>query len=143
MSSTELGNAMNKQILNKVVSAAREKGLRVNDCGNGHLQIIGGPLLVNYWPESKKKSAYVDGTSSKKTNITPEQAVAMAFKSTEVKTQIFSSKGRRNAKQKSESIFNLESRKEENRTRAYFEAVLPLSKFWYGNRNKGNDYSSS
>jgi transcription elongation factor Elf1 len=36
-------------------------------------------LLVNYYPESKKRSAYVDGTTGRRTGITPEQAIEMCF----------------------------------------------------------------
>ena len=63
----------------KLEKLATEKGLTVVDRGNGHLQIVGGPLLVNYYPLSKKHSAYVAGTTSKKTGVTPENAVEMAF----------------------------------------------------------------
>jgi hypothetical protein len=34
---------------------------------------------VNYYPLSKKRTAYVAGTTFGKTHVTPEQAVAMAF----------------------------------------------------------------
>ena len=48
------------------------------DRGNGHYQIK-GKLLVNYYPASRKRSAYVAGTTTKTTGVTPEQAVDMAF----------------------------------------------------------------
>ena len=60
-------------------SAAERRGLKVVDRGNGHFQITGGPLLVNYYPLSKKHSAYVAGTTGRKVGVTPEQAVEMAF----------------------------------------------------------------
>ena len=62
-----------------LADAAAARGLKVVDRGNGHFQIAGGPLLVNYYPLSKKHSAYVAGTTSKKVGVTPEQAVEMAF----------------------------------------------------------------
>lgn len=58
---------------------ASERGLKVVDRGQGHLQIIGGPLLVNYYPLAKKRSAYVAGTTGRRVGVTPEQAVDMAF----------------------------------------------------------------
>jgi len=55
------------------------RGLKVVDRGQGHLQIVGGPLLVNYYPLAKKRSAYVAGTTSRRVGVTPEQVVEMAF----------------------------------------------------------------
>lgn len=55
------------------------KGVEYIDRGNGHIQLK-GPLLVNYYPESKKSSAYVAGTKHKVTHVKPAQAVAMCFK---------------------------------------------------------------
>ena len=59
--------------------AAKKRGVKVVDRGSGHLQIVGGPLLVNYYPLAKKHSAYVAGTIGRKVGVTPEQAVEMAF----------------------------------------------------------------
>lgn len=63
-----------------LVKAASAKGLKVVDLGCGHFQITGGPALVNYWPESKRRTAYVDGERGGKSGVTPEQAVALALK---------------------------------------------------------------
>lgn len=57
---------------------AAERGARVIHRGNGHFQIV-GPLLINYYPFSKKQSAYVDATTRGIHPATPAQAVAMAF----------------------------------------------------------------
>lgn len=57
--------------------AAAARGLRVVQCSEHHFQIIGGPLLVNYYPTSKKRSAYVAGTRAAKDHVTPEQACEM------------------------------------------------------------------
>jgi hypothetical protein len=65
-----------KQTLEQLAS---KRGLRVIDRGQGHLQIAGGPLLVNYYPLAKKRSAYVAGTTGRRVNVTPEQAIEMAF----------------------------------------------------------------
>lgn len=59
---------------------ASERGLRVIDYGNGHFQLAGGPLLVNYYPTAKRRSAYVAGTTGRRTGVTPQQAVEMCFK---------------------------------------------------------------
>lgn len=44
---------------------------------NGHFQIKGA-MLVNYYPTSKKQSAYVAGTTEKLSYISPERAVQIA-----------------------------------------------------------------
>jgi len=63
------------QPLTKLAAA---KGLKVVDLGSGHYQITGGSALVNYWPHSKRRTAYVDGERSGKSGVTPQQAVEMA-----------------------------------------------------------------
>lgn len=45
---------------------------------HGHFQIKGA-LLVNYYPYSKKSTAYVAGTQAGKRRATPKEAVKMAF----------------------------------------------------------------
>lgn len=72
--------------LTKLQKLALERGLSLKDCGSGHIQIIGGPLLVNYWPDSKKRTAYVAGTSSGHRSATPEQAISMALTPPAVQT---------------------------------------------------------
>jgi hypothetical protein len=62
-----------------LATLAAKRGLTVVDHGNGHVQICGGPLLVNYYPEARKRTAYVAGTTFGKTHVTPEQAIEMAF----------------------------------------------------------------
>lgn len=57
----------------------KARGVDYLDRGNGHIQLL-GPLVVNYYPNSKKRSAYVAGTTKAKTHVTPEQALAMCFK---------------------------------------------------------------
>ena len=67
--------------------AAVAKGLRVADLGCGHFQIIGGTVLVNYWPNSKRRTAYVDGERGGKSGVSPQQAVEMALRGKPVKSQ--------------------------------------------------------
>ena len=59
--------------------AATERGLKVVERGQGHFQITGGPLLTNYYPLAKRKSAYVAGTTGRRTGVTAKQAVEMCF----------------------------------------------------------------
>jgi len=56
---------------------ARMNGVEVIDRGNGHIQLK-GKLLVNYYPESKKKTAYVAGTVGAKKFISFDDAIRMA-----------------------------------------------------------------
>ncbi|OYV38939.1 MAG: hypothetical protein B7Z80_08670 [Rhodospirillales bacterium 20-64-7] len=70
---------MDPRTWNAVLKAARTRGLEVRDCGQGHLQIVGGPLLCNFYPESKKRTAYIAGTTHRHTGVTPERAVEMCF----------------------------------------------------------------
>jgi len=57
---------------------AEKRGLTVVHRGNGHFQIIGGALLVNYYPESNKRAAYIQGMACAHYRVSPEQAVEMA-----------------------------------------------------------------
>jgi hypothetical protein len=72
---------MNEATKRRIVEAVFAKGLKVMFRGSSgsHVQIL-GPLLVNYYPDSKKRSAYVAGTTQRKNNVTLEEAVEMAFK---------------------------------------------------------------
>ena len=56
---------------------ARLAGVSVTYCGNGHIQLK-GKLLVNYYPESKKKTAYVAGTVGAKKFVSFDDALRMA-----------------------------------------------------------------
>jgi 5-methylcytosine-specific restriction endonuclease McrA len=58
--------------------AAAARGATVTDKGNGHYQIK-GRLLVNYYPLSKKRTAYVAQTTHGKHYTSPTEAVEMAF----------------------------------------------------------------
>lgn len=59
--------------------ACKKAGVELKHCGNGHFQIKGA-LLVNYWPLTVKRRAYVAGTKQSSTNVDVQQAVAMSLK---------------------------------------------------------------
>lgn len=65
----------NKQ---KLLNAAKKAGVTVTEKGKGHFHLR-GQLLVNYYPDSAKQTAYVAGMKGSYVNISPEQAVAMCF----------------------------------------------------------------
>src|ERR1043165_5828917 len=59
---------------------AEKRGVQYIERPNGHIQLK-GPLLVNYYPDSKTKTAYVAGTTSGavKKHVTPQQALEMCI----------------------------------------------------------------
>jgi 5-methylcytosine-specific restriction endonuclease McrA len=76
--------------ISQLVSAAQGRGLSIKDCGNGHIQIIGGPLLVNYYPTSKRRSVYIGGTTRRYEHITPERAVDLCFEAPAIRREYIS-----------------------------------------------------
>lgn len=58
---------------------AKKRGVEVKECGSGHFQIKGGRILVNYYPDSRRRSAYVAGTTKRYEYVSPEKAISMAF----------------------------------------------------------------
>jgi 5-methylcytosine-specific restriction endonuclease McrA len=65
--------------------AAAERGITVTHRGNGHFQ-INGPLLVNWYPFSKRRTAYVQCTTRGVHHATIAQAIAMAFEAPPIAT---------------------------------------------------------
>lgn len=64
----------------KLMREAEKHGLTVVEkSNNGHYQITGGPLLVNYYPTAKKQTAYIAGMNGSYKHVSPEQAVQMAL----------------------------------------------------------------
>lgn len=68
----KIGGAMNLKQM------AKSKGVEYIEKPNGHIQLK-GPLLVNYYPDSKSKSAYVAGTKQAAKHVSPEDALGMCF----------------------------------------------------------------
>lgn len=71
---------MTDDTLKRLKHSAKAHGLQVVERGKGHFQITGGALLVNYYPASKRKVAYIAGTTEGVPWCTPEKAVSMALK---------------------------------------------------------------
>lgn len=65
-------------IKSKLEGLCKKNELTLKALPNG-LFHIKGYFLVNYWPESKHRKAYVAGTKNGVKNVTPEQAVRMAL----------------------------------------------------------------
>lgn len=68
-----------------IKSLAKARGVEYIERPNGHIQLK-GPLLVNYYPKSKSRSAYVAGTKKAATQVTPEQALDMCFEAPTLQT---------------------------------------------------------
>ncbi len=66
--------------LNRIKREASKHHVSVIARGeNGLVQLRGPHLLVNYWPDSKRRTAYVDGTRDGFHNVSVEQAIRMAL----------------------------------------------------------------
>lgn len=102
---------MNEATKQKIVAAALAKGLEVRFRGsNGnHVQIL-GPLLCNYYPDAKKRSAYVAGTTRRVNHVTPEQAVEMALKPPKVATPDRKAERRYSRRHRDSAVFHLQRR---------------------------------
>lgn len=60
-------------------SLCKAYSLTLKDCGNGHFQISGHGILVNYWPTSAKRTAHCPTTGRKETNCQPFDAIKMCL----------------------------------------------------------------
>ena len=69
-------------VLNELRSLASKVGATVRDCGGGHVQIKGA-LLVNYYPDSRRRTVYIDSTKQGIKNCTPARAVEIAVRGPE------------------------------------------------------------
>lgn len=58
---------------------AEAAGLTLDWKSEHHVHIKGGPFLVNYYPFSKKRTAYVASTRRGEQQVTPKRACQMAF----------------------------------------------------------------
>lgn len=62
---------------NKLKNLARDAGVQYIDNGNGHITLI-GIKTVSYWPESKKRTAYVLGEKSSRRRVSESTAIDIA-----------------------------------------------------------------
>ena len=65
---------------------AAKRGLTVRELSPGHFRIEGGERVVDYWPDSKRRTAFVVGTQDSTPRCTPDMAVAMAGEPTPKET---------------------------------------------------------
>lgn len=79
---------IDSKILETLRKLAEDRGLLVVDRGGWHVQIIGGPRLANYYPESRRRSLYIAGMKQAFHNVSPEQAVELALKPRGIPTKV-------------------------------------------------------
>jgi hypothetical protein len=65
--------------MNKYERIANKHGVKYIDKGNGHIQFKGDSLIVNYYPESKRKTAYIAGMKGSLAGVSADKAAQMAF----------------------------------------------------------------
>lgn len=63
--------------LKQTEDLAKANSLEFKNCGNGHVQISGHGTLVNYWPNSKRRTAFFNGQTIKDCN--PWDAVRLCL----------------------------------------------------------------
>jgi hypothetical protein len=96
-----------RDIVSDLRDAAKARGAEVLDKGSGHFHIR-GRLLVNYYPFSKKRSAYVAGTTRAETHVSATQAVAMAFDAPQLAGK--ATKRRKNSKWRRQCLMKAKGR---------------------------------
>ncbi len=69
----------NSDTLKKLEKLVLEKGLTIEAKSLHHFQIKGGAFLVNYYPFSKDKTAYVAATKKGFKGVSPQRAVELAL----------------------------------------------------------------
>lgn len=74
-----MGKAAKSTEIEVLEREAMKHDLSVNVLNHGHVQIKGGLLLVNYYPNSKNRTAYIGQTKKGVRNVSPIQAIQMAI----------------------------------------------------------------
>jgi len=133
---------MNKTI-QKLQVHAEKYNLMIKELKNGHVQIIGGPLLVNYYPFSDKRTAYIAGTKKGIENVSMKKAIKMAITQPDVIPK--DKKDKRSRQEKNKKIKkqllkirpNCEwcNRPLNQKTVTTLEHIIPLHRGGLNNRN--------
>jgi hypothetical protein len=66
--------------VNNTKALAEQHGLKFKDCGGGHVQLSNHGVLVNYYPDSKKRTAHIAGGASVP-HCSPWDAVKLCMES--------------------------------------------------------------
>ena len=66
-------------LLKKLIKAAEGKGLKCSCHGNGHFQVRAGRKIINWYPYSRRTTAYDNLTGEKRFGLSIEKVVAFAL----------------------------------------------------------------
>ena len=64
----------------QLTRAAKDAGLTLKDCGAGHLQVIGGIAIVNFYNGNKGTKIYVQGNAQGRRVSSAEEVIRAATK---------------------------------------------------------------
>ncbi len=118
---------------------AESKGVEYIDCGDGHIQLK-GIMTVNYYPDSKFKTAYINGMKGSIKNVSESKAVELAInipKKQTVTDERKRSYRREKVKLLKKNPFCHWCKKELTRETATIEHIIPLG---LGGINNMNNY---
>lgn len=59
---------------------AREAELEVIDYADGRVLVVGGLVNVHWWPESRRATAYAEGSPKGRRHMTAKQVIRLATK---------------------------------------------------------------
>ena len=93
---------MNQSAINKAAKVIADAGLelvQVNEA-SGHYQIKGGALLVNWYPLSKKQTAYVRATQKGIQNADVQKVIQLANSAPEISPEKVKRNGNRGQRAK-------------------------------------------
>lgn len=115
--------------LAELKNLANSRGIEITIKPNGHVQIH-GKLLVNYYPLSKKKTAYIASTRKGVHNTTPKEAIRMSMKPPKCTKTPAKRKKTKSIKQKlfAKSHFCHWCQKELTMETATIDHVIPLKR---------------
>ncbi|WON89001.1 MULTISPECIES: hypothetical protein [unclassified Delftia] len=66
--------------IQKLKTLAREKELEVIEYPDGRVLLVGGLVNVNWWPTSRKQTAYVEGAPRGRHYATAKNVINLATK---------------------------------------------------------------
>lgn len=69
---------MNTKGVQDLKRLAREAELEVIEKAEGHFIVVGGIVIVHWWPHSRKMTAYVEGAPQGRSYATAKQVVNLA-----------------------------------------------------------------
>ncbi len=128
-------------VVKKLRKLCSKHGINLVERLNGHFQLKGA-LMVNYYPLSKNRSAYVAGTKHKVCGVTPEKAIIMCSEPPEKQSRKDKRSG--NSRSKRSAMLKRGINKcmwcgcHLNINNSTIEHVIPLSRGGLDNANNRN-----